>query len=103
MPVETSADRAAMLSPKDWGVTATYNSKGKRYPISGIFDREYQAVDVAEAEVSSTFPVFHIQTADLPCRYQFGDTIQIEGETFNIRDIQPDGTGISMLRLEATK
>jgi hypothetical protein len=102
MGVETAADRATMLSVTDFGTLAVYKSKGKRYPINGIFDREYLGVDVAEAEFASSEPVFHIRTADLPCRWAFGDVLDIDCALFNIRNVENDGTGMTKLRLEAT-
>jgi hypothetical protein len=102
MGVETAADRATMLAVSDFGTVAIYKSKGKRYPISGIFDREYLGVDVAEAEFASSEPVFHIQTTDLPCRWAFGDTLEIDCVAFTVRNVENDGTGMTKLRLEAT-
>lgn len=102
MGVETAADRAAMLNVNDFGISAIYKSKGKRYPVSGIFDREYGGVDIAEVEMASTVPIFFMRTADLPCAFAFGDTLEIDCVPFTIRNIESDGTGMSKLRLEAT-
>jgi hypothetical protein len=43
-----------------------------------------------------------MRTADLPCRFAFGDTLEIDCAPFTIRNIESDGTGMSKLRLEAT-
>lgn len=102
MGVETAADRAAMLSVNDFGTAAIYKSKGKRYAVSGIFDREYAGVDVAEAEFASTQPIFFMRTEDLPCAYAFGDILEIDCVNFTIRNIEGDGVGMSKLRLEAS-
>jgi hypothetical protein len=102
MGVETAADLASMLSINDFGATAIYKSKGKRYTVTGIFDREYEGVDIAEVEMASTIPIFHMRTADLPCAFAFGDTLEIDCVPFTIRNIEGDGTGMSKLRLEAT-
>jgi hypothetical protein len=103
MAVETAADRLSMFNINDFGTLAYYKSKGKRYAVEGIFDREYNGVDVAEVEVASTIPVFFMPTANLPCAYAFGDALEIDcAQVFTIRNIESDGTGISKLRLEAT-
>lgn len=102
MGVESASDRAAMLSINDFGTLAIYKSKGKRYSVAGIFDREYGGVDVAEVEMASTVPIFFMRTADLPCAFAFGDTLEIDCVPFTIRNIESDGTGMSKLRLEAT-
>lgn len=92
-----------MCAASDWGVAAIYKSGGKRYPVQGIFDREYIGVNVADVEFASTLPAFHFPTASLPCRAYVGDTLYIDSDVYTIRNIENDGTGITRLRLEATE
>lgn len=103
MPVETAADRASMCAASDWGSAAIYKSANKRYPVQGIFDSDYQSVNVADVEFASTEPVFHFPTASLPCRAAIGDLIYIGEDIYTVRNIENDGTGITRLRLEATE
>ncbi len=92
-----------MCAASDWGVAAIYKSGGKRYPVQGIFDREYIGVNVSDVEFASTLPAFHFPTASLPCRAYVGDTLYIDEDVYTIRNIENDGTGITRLRLEATE
>ena len=92
-----------MCAASDWGVAAIYKSGGKRYPVQGIFDREYIGVNVSDVEFASTLPAFHFPTASLPCRAYVGDTLYIDDDVYTIRNIEDDGTGITRLRLEATE
>jgi hypothetical protein len=104
MTFESSFDRASMFSPSDWGRKAVYRNKGKRFTISGIFDSNYQLVDVAEVGFSSSTPIFTIPTAALPCKPVVGDLLFIDCDQYTVRNFKADGTGVTVLVLEfATK
>ena len=55
-------------------------------------------VGVGEIPVDSTGPALTCATVDAPAA---GATLTIEGSQYAVRSIQPDGTGITLLRLEA--
>jgi len=104
MTFESSFDRASMFSPSDWGRKAVYRNKGKQFTISGIFDSNYQLVDVAEVGFSSSTPIFTIPTAALPCKPVVGDLLFIDCDQYTVRNFKADGTGVTVLVLEfATK
>lgn len=104
MTFESSFDRASMFSPSDWGRKAVYRNKGKRFTINGIFDSNYQLVDVAEVGFSSSTPIFTIPTAALPCKPVVGDLLFIDCDQYTVRNFKADGTGVTVLVLEfATK
>jgi hypothetical protein len=104
MTFESSFDRASMFSPSDWGRKAVYKNKGKRFTINGIFDSNYQLVDVAEVGFSSSTPIFTIPTAALPCKPVVGDLLFIDCDQYTVRNFKADGTGVTVLVLEfATK
>jgi hypothetical protein len=100
MTFESSFDRASMLSPSDWGRKAVYKNKGKRFTINGIFDSNYQLVDVAEVGFSSSTPIFTIPTAALPCKPVVGDLLFIDCDQYTVRNFKADGTGVTVLVLE---
>jgi hypothetical protein len=100
MTFESSFDRASMFSPSDWGRKAVYKNKGKRFTINGIFDSNYQLVDVAEVGFSSSTPIFTIPTAALPCKPVVGDLLFIDCDQYTIRNFKADGTGVTVLVLE---
>ena len=100
MTFESSFDRASMFSPSDWGRKAVYKNKGKRFTINGIFDSNYQLVDVAEVGFSSSTPIFTIPTAALPCKPVVGDLLFINCDQYTVRNFKADGTGVTVLVLE---
>ena len=96
MTFESSFDRASMFSPSDWGRKAVYKNKGKRFTINGIFDSNYQLVDVAEVGFSSSTPIFTIPTAALPCKPVVGDLLFIDCDQYTVRNFKADGTGVTV-------
>jgi hypothetical protein len=100
MTFESNFDRVSMFSPSDWGRKAVYKNKGKRFTINGIFDNNYQLVDVAEVGFSSSTPIFTIPTAALPCKPVVGDLLFIDCDQYTVRNFKADGTGVTVLVLE---
>lgn len=84
------------------GVAATYTHAGTATTITGIFDRDYFGAELgAHVSVSSSQPRFTCSTAALPSGAANGDTITIAGATYTVRVVEPDGTGVTKLVLEA--
>jgi hypothetical protein len=98
--VETADDRLIMLA--DFGVAATYTpSGGSASSITVIFDNAYEAVDTGGGvSFAVRQPRVTARTADVPNASE-GDTLAVEGVTYVIRIVMPDGTGITELMLEA--
>jgi len=99
--VESATDRAVFFAVADFGTAATYQRVATNSTINGIFDNEFVQVEVAEVPYDSVEPVFYCQTADLPTGYTVGDRLTVNAVYYTIREFQPDGTGVSKLRLEA--
>lgn len=104
MSIESAADRAVFLSAADFGIAATYRSAANlsiRSTINGIFDAAHLSVDVSSGvAVSSTNPIFTCRTTDLTSGGTEGDRLTIDGIDYLVRDVQPDGTGMTVLELE---
>lgn len=103
MPVESAADRAVFVNTDDFGVASSYTlaAGGSASTINGIFDAAYAEVEVeTEIGITSTGPAFICRTADLPSGYGAGDSIVIDSTTYKVRVFKPDGTGMSVLKLE---
>ncbi len=75
----------------DFGVDATLAGVAVR----GIFDAAY----ADPMGVESTAPVFSLPTADAASAAH-GQALIVSGTTYKVRGIEPDGTGITLLRLE---
>lgn len=104
MGVESAADRLVFLSADDFGVVATYEAvtaPGVTISVKGIFDAAHLSVDVSSGvPVSSANPIFTCRTADLTNGGSQGDSLTISGTDYLVRDVQADGTGMTVLELE---
>jgi hypothetical protein len=95
MMVETGLERLSMLN--DFGVNVTVNGS----TIKGIFDSPYGPVEVGgEVAFSIQESSVLVRTSDIPTVVQ-GTTMVVDGRSYVITDIQPDGTGMTTLMLEA--
>lgn len=99
MPVETADDRALLLA--DFGVSATFTpAGGTGAAVTGIVDNDYEAVDAGgSVSFAVTRPRFVCRTADISGAAE-GDALAIDGVTYTIRVVMPDGTGMTELMLE---
>lgn len=69
---------------------------GGRYPILGVFDREFELIDPqTENVIASNRPALGIRLADLPQSPKEGDLVYIDAtrECFRVTDSQEDGQG----------
>ncbi len=101
MAVESAADRAIFVSADDFGVTASYTpTGGSASNVKGIFDNEYFETDAGgEVAFALQQPMFHCRTADVSSAAE-GDAITINAVAYTVRNVRPDGTGMTMLILE---
>ena len=87
-------DLAPFFAPSDFGSAALWNGA----PVLGIFDRVY--LEPIGNSVEGTSPVFQCPAASVVGVAQ-GDTLTIAGDAYTVRGVEPDGTGLVLLRLEA--
>lgn len=99
MPVESAADRLAMLT--DFGQSVTYTRQGgQAVTITGIFDNDYAEVDAGGmVGFAMQQPRLVVRTSDVSSATE-GDTFVISGVTYLSRVVQDDGTGITFIVLE---
>lgn len=99
--IESDDTLSFFFSTNDFATTATFAPFiGPEVTITGILDNPYLAADAGGiVEFSSTSPTFMTKTSDLP-DLAYGDTLEIGSTTYMIREIMPDGTGITTLALE---
>ena len=100
MAVESSFDRTSFFT--DAAVTFVYKNKGVRYTMRGIFDSDYQGVNVADPEFASDQPQITMPTAALPFEPLSGDKVYYADEVYNVRNFRNDGTGVTVIVLEIT-
>jgi hypothetical protein len=102
MALNLNDDLVAMLSVDDFGVSATHiNEFGVATTLEGIFDNSYSAVDSGMGSVTfaDSNPTFTGRTVDFT-EIKYGDKLEIGTVTWIIREIMPDGTGVTELTLE---
>lgn len=86
-------DLDVFFSPADFAVAATLQGVA----VNGIFDEDY--VEPLGNLVEGRAPVFTCAAAAAPAAAQ-GQTLVIGARTFKVRGVEPDGTGLVLLRLE---
>lgn len=108
MAVETDADRAVFLDTDEFGVVMTWNGT----PIDGIFDNDHYLADPGVgAMVATSQPQLQCRTNDIRGMIR-GDTVTIASvetdpqavvapasKDYSVVDIEPDGTGMSVIVL----
>lgn len=87
-------DLTPFFNTAEFATAATYNSATT---VNGIFDREYG--EALGNVVEGTTPVFLCALADLPS-VDHDDTLLIDATTYKVKGVEPDGTGVVLLRLE---
>jgi protein involved in polysaccharide export with SLBB domain len=85
-------DLHVFINPLEFAVTATIAG----VPVDGIFERPY----VDALEVAGYNPSLTCQTVDVEDVVE-DDAVVIDAVSYRVSGIQPDGTGITILTLEA--
>jgi hypothetical protein len=69
--------------------------------IQAIFDNQYlELQSEATGTISTQVPMFHVADQAIDGLTLIDETVQIKGDNYIVRDIQPDGTGVSVVILE---
>lgn len=66
-------------------------------PVQGLFDNQYNAFDMG-GDVAGSSPVFTLPTASVP-GVVVGLALVVNSTTYQVVNHEPDGTGLSVLRL----
>ncbi len=85
---------APFFSVSDFAVEATWNGATS---VIGILDLAY--LEPLGNSVEGSAPIFTCALASLPT-VKHGDTLVVAGVTYKVRGVEPDGTGVVVLRLE---
>jgi len=103
--INFDADLLAMLDLNGFAVTATYQvtidgTPISSAPINGIFDQDYFEIVDSNSVVESSQPAFTCRTSDVS-GLAHGDILTINATEYKVVGNKPDGTGMSVLPLEA--
>jgi hypothetical protein len=105
MPIESDADRAIFTNADEFGALAIYTPAGEAAsdPFTGQFDDPSRSASIGSIGALDTTPTFYCQAASVPssANGDAGDVLAIGGDTFLVTALEPDGTGMVLLRLGA--
>ena len=91
------------LSDFEIPIKYIFRNYNHSFETHAIFDNEYSEVDPnTEVGIYSTVPLLYVSTNDFIYKPQRGDKIIINGLIYYVKNCEPDGTGISVLELEAS-
>jgi len=99
MPLETAQDLLNFFDTDTHGTSASVTIDSTTTSISVILNKEYFAIAGESVDVDGTQPVVTCRSTDVT-GIDTSDTIVIDAETYNIVNIQPDGTGMTVLILQ---
>lgn len=86
---------APFFSISDFAVAALWKGTTS---VNGIFDNGYLEAIAGVTEGSA--PTFTCSAADVPS-VAHGDALVVNAASYQVRGVEPDGTGVVLLRLEA--
>lgn len=86
-------DFAPFMSVSEFASNATLAGQ----TVQGLFDNLYNGFDMG-GPVAGSSPTFTLPTASVPA-VVVGVALVVNGTTYQVVDHQPDGTGLSVLRL----
>lgn len=89
------ADDLAAFFDTAGGFAQTATVGGSSFPV--IFDSAYQVA--IDGVVESAGPACHARTSQVSAVVQ-GTAITINAVSYKVREVQPDGTGVTVLLLE---
>jgi hypothetical protein len=99
MALESAQDLLNFFDADAHGKTATVTINGSSSTISVILNNEYFAIAGESVDIDGTQPVATCRTSDVT-NIDTSDSITIDSIAYNITNIQPDGTGITVLILQ---
>ena len=98
----TFAHKTPIVFTPQAGTPVTFNDPAncEAGPFA-VFDAAHQVVELGEVDVpiDSTAPVLGVRLSDFPTAPSQDDTAVIDGGTYRVVSVQPDGQGGAMLVL----
>lgn len=88
-------DTAAFFRTQDFGVDATINDAAH---VNGIFDNGYNEV----LGMTGATPQFTCASAEV-VGVKRNDTLVIGDANYRVQNVEPDGTGVTVLKLSIDK
>ena len=99
MALETAQDLLNFFDTETHGKSASVSIDGTSSTIQVILNNEYFAIAGESVDVDGTQPVVTCRSSDVS-GIDTDDTLTIDSVAYNIVNIQPDGTGVTVLILQ---
>lgn len=100
--IETDEDRAIFVEADEFGVVARVElNTGDAFDVAGIFDDRPVTGNpgYAGAALSGSGPTFTAISSAVAAVKVGRATLTINGKTYGVHDLKPDGTGMTLIRL----
>lgn len=68
-------------------------------PVMAIYDEDYYTDDVGAIGQESKQPIITLASSSVPSGAKEGTTVTVRGIAYKIRNIRPDGTGVTTIDL----
>ncbi|UYN98359.1 MAG: hypothetical protein KIT02_10310 [Devosia sp.] len=99
MPVESEADRAVFLNPDEFGAVVSW--QGAPAPLAVLSQSGTLLVGSLDGpDTQMREATLILREADLPGGADQDDAVTLNGVAYLVRSIEPDGTGLVLVRLE---
>lgn len=86
------------FNPRHFADAAVF--EGVQEPVLGIFDDASAVGDVGDVGMATTRPMLLLPAANVPASVR-GMQVRVAGKHFTVEGDEPDGTGMTLLILEA--
>ncbi|MBB4277029.1 head-tail joining protein [Rhizobium mongolense] len=108
MPVETDDDRLIFVNPDEFGSVVVWTSAtGQKLPVTCIFDDSFIALTAGDLDLETEGGRVQItlRSIDVPADAAHDDSVSVTSPIFGTKayrvlEFQPDGTGMSTVRLQ---
>lgn len=97
------ANRALNAVTRVMGEPVTYARGESTAQVRGVFQASHVGLDPDTGmQVNSTQPILLVNGWSLPFEPKAGDSVEVRGTTYKVRDAQPDGHTGFLLMLHRT-
>lgn len=99
MALENEQDLLNFFDTETHGKTASITINGTSSSISVILNKEYFEIPGETVDIDGSQPIVFCRSSDVT-GVDTADTISIDSINYNIKNIQPDNTGVTILILQ---
>ncbi len=103
MAIESAADRAVFLNPSEFGEVIAWTVGAVTTDVAGVPDTGTLRLDMDDGPgVIGRHAALICSVADMPPGAMPGNAVLFRSVAHRVKSIEPDGTGMAVVRLEET-